>query len=264
MKAVYGIAFLGLAMACLLCNVAMGEAAHSVTGSNLSPQGDTIQQQLHQLQEQITSLSARVEKIESLIAAAQGPQKATVRLDGALRLGNPKATIGIVEFSDYQCPFCRRFHADAFPQLEKTYINSGKVALIVRDFPLDFHPAAMRAALAVNCAGLQNVKRFWDVQDELFAHQDRLGDDLYKEIIHKFGLDQNIFEACMNDAARKKQVEDELRYAETLGVQGTPTFFVGRIDGDQLVDAVPMVGAQPYEAFVKVLEELIKDEKKPT
>jgi protein-disulfide isomerase len=196
------------------------------------------------------------------VPAQAQPQKVTVRLGDAPRLGDPKAKFGIVEFSDFQCPFCRRFHAETFPQLQKSYIEAGKVALIVKNFPLDFHQGAMSAALAVNCVGKQDAKRFWDVQGDLFAHQDRLGDDLYRELVKNYGLDQQKFASCVADAGQKKRVEDDLRYAQSLGVEGTPTFFIGRIEGDQLVDATPLVGAQPYPAFTQIIESLSKQQDK--
>jgi len=221
-----------------------------------------VREQLRNMRDEIKNLSGRLEKIEALIPSAKEPEKVTMRLGDALMLGDRDAKLGIVEFSDYQCPFCRRFHTDTFPQLQENYIDAGKVALIVKNFPLDFHPAAMNAALAVTCAGVQDVKRFWDVQGDLFDNQKRLGADLYMELIKKYGLDQQKFDACMSDGARKKKVQEDLKYAQSLGVQGTPTFFIGYIEGDQLVDAMPLVGAQTYSVFAQVIESMSKQQGK--
>lgn len=232
------------------------------TGGDVSRQMAEVRKQLHAVQDEMGKLSGRVEKLEALVPSQKQPEKVSLRLGDAPRLGDPKAKLGIVEFSDYQCPFCRRFHLETLPQLQKSYIDAGKVALMVKGFPLDFHPQAMNAALAMNCFGNQDAKKFWDVQGDLFAHQDRLGEDFYKELVKKYALDQQKFESCVGDAKQKKLVEDDLRYAQSLGVEGTPTFYIGRIEGDQLVDAIPLVGAQPYPVFAQIIESLSKEQSK--
>jgi protein-disulfide isomerase len=254
---------IGVLSLAVLLNSYNGAYADGVNAEgDLSRQMTEMRKQLREIQDEVGKLSGRIEKLEALVPAQAQPQKVTVRLGDAPRLGDPKAKFGIVEFSDFQCPFCRRFHAETFPQLQKSYIEAGKVALIVKNFPLDFHQGAMSAALAVNCVGKQDAKRFWDVQGDLFAHQDRLGDDLYRELVKNYGLDQQKFASCVADAGQKKRVEDDLRYAQSLGVEGTPTFFIGRIEGDQLVDATPLVGAQPYPAFTQIIESLSKQQDK--
>jgi protein-disulfide isomerase len=246
---------------CLLLNsygAAHADPTGGGNGGDVSRQLTEIQKQLREMHDEIEKLSGRLEKIEALVPEQKPPQKVNVRLGNAIRLGDPGAKLGIVEFSDYQCPYCRRFYLQTFPQLQKSYIDAGKVALLVKDFPLDFHPQAMNAALAMNCFGSQDAKKFWDIQQELFAHQDRLGEDFYKELVKKYALDQQKFESCVGDAKQKKAVEDDLQYGQSLGVEGTPTFFIGRIEGGQLVDALPLVGAQPYPMFSQVLDSLIK------
>jgi protein-disulfide isomerase len=244
------------------CGVAY--AAPAGTEQDISRQMTEIQKQLREVRDEMGKLSGRLEKLEALVRMPKQPQKVNVRLDNAPRLGDSGAKLGIVEFSDYQCPYCRRFYLQTFPQLQKSYIDAGKVALIIRDFPLDFHPQAMGASLALHCVGKQDAKKFWDVQGDLFAHQDRLGNPFYRELVKKYGLDQQKFDTCVGDAAQKKQIEDNLQYAQTLGVEGTPTFFIGRIEGNQLVDATPLVGAQPYPVFVRIIDSLSKQQDKGT
>lgn len=254
-----------LGVLCLLLNPCAATAAANAganSDAGLAQQIKQMQKQLRDMQDEIGKLSGRLEKIEALIPSPKPPQKVNVRLGKALRLGDPKAKLGIVEFSDYQCPYCRRFYLQTFPQLQKSYIDSGKLALLVKNFPLDFHPHAMNAALAMNCFGDQDANKFWDIQHELFSHQDRLGQAFYKELVKKYGLNQKKFESCVGDAAQRKRVNDDLKYAQSLGVQGTPTFFIGRIQGDQLVDATPVVGAQPYPVFEKIIDSLTKQKDK--
>ena len=252
---------LGLLTLCLL-PLPCGTAYAAPAGADISRQMAEIQKQLREMREEMGKLSGRLDRLEAL--APKQPRQVNVRLDNAPRLGDAGAKLGIVEFSDYQCPYCRRFYLQTFPQLQKTYLDAGKVALIVKDFPLGFHPHAMGASLALHCVGKQDARKFWDVQGELFVHQDRLGDAFYKELVKKYGLDEQKFEACVGDAAQKKQVEDSLQYAQTLGVEGTPTFFIGRIEGNQLVDATPLVGAQPYPVFARIIDSLSKQQDKGT
>ena len=256
------LAVLSLFMLLIPGGAVAAESAAGNPEAEMARQMKEMQKQLHDMQDEIGKLSGRLEKIEALIPSPKPQQKVNVRLGKALRLGDPKAKLGIVEFSDYQCPYCRRFYLQTFPQLQKSYIDGGKLALLVKNFPLDFHPHAMNAALAMNCFGEQDAKKFWDIQEELFSHQDRLGQAFYKELVKKYGLNQKKFESCVGDAEQKKRVNDDLKYAQSLGVQGTPTFFIGRIQGDQLVDATPLVGAQPYPVFEKIIDSLTKEKDK--
>lgn len=228
----------------------------SDAGVDVSRQLLEIQKQLRVLSSDMKTLSGRVDKIEAMIPVRNKPRKVNVSLGDSPWLGDSKAKLGIVEFADYQCPYCRRFYVQTFARLQKTYIDVGKLALIVKDFPLDFHPKAMGATLALHCMGKQDPTKFWDVQGELFTHQNRLGSDLYKELVKKYGLNQRQFDACISDADQKKRVEDSLEYAQSLGVNGTPTFFIGRIVGHQIVDATPLVGAQPYPVFTRIIDSI--------
>jgi len=244
---------LGALFLCLVFNIHNSAFAAEPSG-DIARQLKDVQKQLREMRDEMGKLSGRLEKIEALIPPPRKPQKVTVNLHGAPLFGNPKATIGIVEFSDYQCPYCRRFHLETFPQLQKSYIDPGKVAFAVKNFPLDFHPLAMDAALTVNCARQQNIKAFWDIQGEMFLHQNRLGKALYDQLVKRYGLDHNKFSNCLAEAKQRDSIAEDLNYARRLGVQGTPTFFIGRLEGDQLVDAVRLVGAQPYREFARILD----------
>jgi protein-disulfide isomerase len=240
------------------CGMAYANAAAARPTGDIASQLQEIQDQLRELRTEMGNLSGRLEKIEALIPSPGKPEKLTVNLDGAPMLGQHNAKIGMVEFSDYQCPFCRRFHLETFPQLQKTYIDSGKLVFAIKNFPLDFHPLAMDAAVAVSCARRQNIKVFWDVQGELFSHQDRLGKDFYNELAKRYGLDPKKFSSCMTENKQREGIMQDLKYAQSLGVEGTPTFFIGRLEGDRLVDAVRVVGAQPARVFARVLDSFIK------
>jgi protein-disulfide isomerase len=256
MRLLTGLKILGLCVLSTMSGSVFAATANADAGGDVSRQLSDIQKQLRDLSNDMKKLSGRVDNIEAMIPVRKKPQKVDVSLGGSPWLGDSKAKLGIVEFADYQCPYCRRFYIQTFPRLQKSYIDAGKLALIVKDFPLDFHPKAMGASLALHCVGKQDPTKFWDVQGELFTHQDRLGLDLYRELVKKYGLNQGQFDTCINDADQKKQVEDSLEYAQTLGVEGTPTFFIGRIVGGQIVNATPLVGAQPYPVFTRIIDSI--------
>ena len=247
------------------CSMAYADTAAAPPAVDIANQLQEIREQLRELHAEMGSISGRLKKIEDLIPSPHKPEKLTVNLDGAPMLGERNAKVGMVEFSDYQCPYCRNFHLETFPQLQKTYIDSGKLVFAVKNFPLDFHPRAMDAAVAVSCARQQNIKAFWDVQGELFSHQNRLGKDLYNELVKRYGLDRKKFSKCMTDDKQKVAITRDLKYAQSLGVRGTPTFFIGRLEGDQLVDAVRVVGAKPARVFTRLLDSFVNpDAGKPT
>ena len=185
------------------------------------------------------------------------PTPETVDLDENRALGSADAEVAIVEFSDYQCPYCQRFFLQTFPELEKSYIETGKVRFFFRDFPLErIHPQAKAAAIAANCAARQGA--YWDMHHGLFENQKKLGAELYEELAKEIGLDIAAFQSCLVEPSESKKVDQELAYGQSLTVQGTPHYFVGRIEGGQLVDVKRVNGAQPFEAFSKVIDSLLQ------
>lgn len=170
--------------------------------------------------------------------------------------GKDSAKVTIVEFSDFQCPFCGRFYTDTLPQIRKEYIDTGKVKLYYRHFPLDFHPAAFPGAVASECANEQG--QFWTFHDKVFSGQDKIGaqgmtaDQItqqYKTWATEIGLDATKFNSCYDSQKFKEQVTSDQADGKTAGVSGTPTFY---INGTQLV------GAQPYAAFKAAIDQELK------
>lgn len=234
-------------------------AMQSAAADAKSPAGDAgklekLTRQVADLREALQILSNRVNRLAS--QTRQAPQRESVALDGAPVLGDQRAKIGIVEFSDFQCPYCRRFHELVYPMLKSRYIDSGKVDFIVRDFPLYFHKHALNAAIAVNCMRDQKPSAFWDIQHEMFTHQKSFGKDYYKKVAKKFGADGTRYRSCVGDPKQKAQIQEALNYGQAAGVSGTPTFFIGRIKGDRLVDAVRLEGVQPLSVFSQVIGSL--------
>ena len=184
----------------------------------------------------------------SVTAAA--PQVSLVRDH---RLGDPQAGIGIVEFSDYQCPYCRGFHQELFPQLKQKYIDSGLVQFIHKDLPLTtIHAQAMPAALAAVCAGEQG--RFWVMYNALF--ENTLDPALYPGLAQQLGLDAAKFAACLKNPASGRVILRDLSEARRLGISGTPSFLIGRIEGNVLTVVAMAKGAPSWEAFSREIDAL--------
>lgn len=178
-----------------------------------------------------------------------------VNLDGDLRLGSLDARIGIVEFSDYECPYCRGFHYQIFPRLKKEYVDTGIVQFIHKDLPLtSIHPQAMPAAVAANCAGAQD--RFWQMHEALYANHGRLASVLYPQLARDLGLDEEKFTACLGDTVHMHAVMRDIAAARGLGITGTPSFVIGEIQGSTMTVVRMAKGVPGFEAFVQEIEKL--------
>jgi protein-disulfide isomerase len=216
---------------------------------------EQLQSDLTALRADVAALTDRFDRLNRQLSPPE-PPRVSIGFAGRPVLGERSAGIGIVEFSDFECPFCRRFHATVHPLLKQEYIDTGKVQMIFRDLPLDFHPRARGAALAANCVGEQG--QYWNMVDALFDAQDSLGDELYRELAGKFGVDMGRFQACLQDAASVHTIEQSLQEAAAFGIDGTPTFLIGRVEGERLVDAHVVVGAQPYPALAQLIDSFLE------
>lgn len=173
--------------------------------------------------------------------------------------GDPNAPITIIEFSDFQCPFCKKFHATTLPLLEKNYIDTGKVKFVYRDFPIkSIHPNAASAALASECADDQNL--FWQYHDSVFENQRNWEGlskssavNVFKQYASELGIDMDEFNQCFETAKHLTEVNGDLQDGVSYGVTGTPGFFVGN---DEL-GYVKIIGAQPYSVFERLIEDQI-------
>jgi protein-disulfide isomerase len=190
------------------------------------------------------------------VAAAQPAAPAVpartvdVSLDDDAVKGDANAPVVIVEFTDYECPFCGRHFVQTHARLVEQYIETGKVKLIVRDYPLSFHPHAQKAAEAAECAGEQGDDHYWAMHDQLFANQASLGVDNYKRWAGELGLDQAAFDQCLDSGAMADEVANDLVDGTAYGVTGTPIFFInGRM----------VSGAQPFAVFEAVIEKALED-----
>jgi protein-disulfide isomerase len=176
-------------------------------------------------------------------AQQQAPQRYPVPIDDDPTLGSPDAPITIIEFSDYQCPYCTKWHLEVFPRLMGQY--SGQIRFVYRDFPLvSIHPEAIPAAEAANCAGEQGD--YWGFHEKLFdGGSSALGSEVYTRYAEELGLEMTSFTECIETHRYQAEVQADFDYAAQLGVRSTPTFFI---------NGIPFVGAQPFEAFQQLID----------
>ena len=161
--------------------------------------------------------------------------------------GPDKAPVTIVEFSDFQCPFCGR----EFQVVEKVMKDyDGKVRLVFRNFPLEFHPFAAKAAEAGACAADQG--KFWQLHDKMFTNQEKLGVDDLKGYAKAIGLDTAKFDKCLDSGEKKEQVAEDQKAGAAAGVNGTPAFFV---------NGIFINGAQPYDQFKQAIDRELNNKK---
>jgi protein-disulfide isomerase len=211
-------------------------------------QADQILNELRQIRQLLERQQAQAPRPQEEQAT-----KAKLNLAGFAMLGSKEAPLTIVEFTDYQCPFCQRFHATSFAELKKNYIDTGKVRFYSRDLPLDFHPNAMRAAEAARCASDQG--QFWQLRDVMGANPNKLDMDSLMADAADLKMDVNAFRACVESEKYKNAVQTDVLEAMKIGASGTPTFVIGKSTPDG-VDGDLVVGAQPYPMFDQKLKEL--------
>jgi protein-disulfide isomerase len=183
---------------------------------------------------------------------------ANVGISGNPIEGKKDAPVTLVEFSDYQCPFCSRFFQTTLPTLTKEYIDTGKVRYAFRDFPLDqIHPHARKAAEAAHCAGDQG--KYWEMHDLLFQNQKALEVEKLKAYAKTLNLDATAFNACLDGGKYGTKVEKNLKDGVTAGVRGTPAFFVGKTRPDDTIEGVMISGAHPFPVFRQAIDRLLQE-----
>jgi protein-disulfide isomerase len=188
---------------------------------------------------------------------AAAPTTATVSIDDDAVLGNKEtATMAIVEFSDYECPFCKRHFTDTYQQIKREYIDSGKAILVFRDFPLSFHdPLATIEAMAAECVqDLAGDSKYYEYHDLVFTATTSNGAGLEKTKLYDFakqiGVDADKFNECLDTEKFKAEVQKDMADGQAVGVSGTPGFIVGKFDkGTGNVSGDIISGAVGFETF---------------
>lgn len=220
-------------------------------------QADAILNELRQIHQLLQNQQGAVAQPKPAVAqAATPPDKVTMSVgQGWYALGREDAPVTMVEFADYQCPFCRRFETQSFAQLKKDYIDTGKVRFVSRDLPLEFHPNAPAAANAARCAGEQ--KKFWEIHDAIMQDTSSdLSPDAILKYAQKVNLDIPSFKTCLDQKKYVAAIQKDTADAGQLGISGTPSFVIGRTAKDQ-IDGVRIVGAVPYSVFDSTIKDML-------
>lgn len=191
---------------------------------------------------------AAVQEESSVTTAVPQVTRYAVPVDDDPALGPADAPITIVEFSDFECPFCQKWNSEVYGKLKEQYPD--QVRLVYRDFPLEsIHANAFPAAEAANCANEQG--QFWPFHDKLFSMEQGLSTQAYTQYASDLGLNLDDFKACLESGKYKPEVQADFDFAANLGVRSTPTFFI---------NGIALVGAQPFEVFQEVIEKELAGE----
>ena len=178
-------------------------------------------------------------------------------LKGEPILGRTNAPITIVEFSDFECSYCRRFHEQVFPKIKRQYIDTGLVRFVHKDLPLPFHSDALTAAAAARCAGEQN--RYWDFYSALFDQQNCLSCKGVLTIAAEEQLDTAALQTCMERKATVALINANSSEASLHNISATPTFVIGPSQSDGSLDGQVIEGAMPWSTFKSIIDKALRD-----
>lgn len=192
------------------------------------------------------------------LRATLGRPRAFIELAGAPQKGSPDALVALVEFSDYECPFCIRHFRETMPLIEKNYISTGKVLYAFRDYPIDqLHPQAIKAHEAARCGAEQD--KFWPMHTTLFGAPAQHSVGGIEATATQAGLDLQKFRECIASGRTTAGIRKTAELAEAFGANGTPAFFIGVIDKatNQVKVTRVISGALPFAQFAQALEAAI-------
>jgi protein-disulfide isomerase len=237
--------------------ITIGIAAFFAGSYSTNLNSDQISQE--EFKNEIAKLELKI--LEKQLPTKQPSIPIKISIDNDPIIGNPNAPITIIEFSDFQCPFCARFHVETLPSIMNEYINDGQVKLVFRDFPIQsIHPNALPASVAAECANEQ--KKFKEMHDVLFENQKEWSNQsidnamiTFNQYASKMGLEEEKFDSCLKNGKYIEEIQKDLDDGRTYGISGTPGFFVGN---DQ-IGFVELKGAQPFENFKKVIDSQLKN-----
>jgi protein-disulfide isomerase len=212
-------------------------------------------EQAQEMINELKQIRQTLEKMQSPQAAPAPDDKVSYKLSpGGFSMGDAKAPLVMVEYTDFQCPFCQQFHNTAFAQIKANYIDTGKIRFVSRDFPLDFHDNARRAATAGRCAAEQG--KYWEMRHVMIVNADQLKPDSLVSYAGQVKMDPAKFKGCLDSDKFKAQIDQDIAEGGVAGVQGTPSFVIGHLENDKL-SGVRLVGAMPYAQFDAKIQEML-------
>lgn len=242
----------------LLCN---GSAF-----SQTSPELQQLRRQIEELKAGQDAMQKDVKAIKEMFEAmrprtAAGPtleKPILVSIEGGAIKGEANAKVTLVEFTDYQCPFCARHFKNTLPQLDKEYVKTGKLKYVLREFPIpSLHPQAVKAAEAANCSGDQG--KYWEMHSRLFANQKAFAPEQLLTHAKAVGVEAVQFKSCLDSGKYAAKVQKDIADGKQAGTRGTPTFFLGMTEPQKSeIKAIKrIVGAQSFDNFKQAIDELL-------
>jgi protein-disulfide isomerase len=230
----------------------------------------SIQQEIVDLKQQIEALVSEQREIIDLLNELKHklptnsstpplPQPplspSAIDIQGKSFRGESSASVALVEYSDFECPYCGMYEREISPRILENYIKTGRVRLFYRELPL--YPHALSAARAARCAGEQG--NYWEMHERLYAKQTALSDPSLLDRAKTLGLDAKKFSECLSSDRYSNEIRKSMAEAQWMGVEGTPTFFIGTIgpDGDVVKITKKIVGTHPYMVFQSALDEAL-------
>lgn len=221
-----------------------------------------VEEEIASLRKELELIKKELAEIKSLLRGAFRARRppstaAVVSVSDRPSLGRQDAPVTMVEFSDYQCPFCKRHSLTVFPIIKKDYIDTGKLRYVFRDFPIaNLHPQAKKAHEAAHCAGEQN--KYWEMHEILFKNSKGLSVKVLKEYAGDIGIEGDEFNDCLKSGKYSREIEREIADGSKAGVRGTPSFFIGPSGSGEKITGTMVRGAQPLSRFRQVIENLLR------
>ena len=219
---------------------------------------DSNQISQKELNEAIAKLELKI--LQNKLPSSQPIIELKISADNDPIIGNSNAPITIIEFSDFQCPFCAKFHIQTLPKIMEEYIKDGKVKLVFRDFPIQsIHSNALLASAAAECANEQG--KFKEMHDKLFENQNEWNSKNTDNVIilfNQYSLEMEIeeekFDSCLRNGKYVKEIQKDLEDGRAYGISGTPGFFIGNDE----IGFIELKGAHPFENFKGIIETQLK------
>jgi protein-disulfide isomerase len=253
-----------------VCIIAVLLAGCHAPASGQTPADlSAIRSELAALREAQDATRKDIEAIRALLEQAMGPRPAgagpaqgaaiaPLNIAGRPARGSAKATVTVVEYSDYACPYCGQYATQTYPQIVRDYIQTNKIRYVFKNYPIaQLHPNAFRAYEAAACAGDQG--HYWEMHDRIFADQQNLTLEGFIERARALNLDATRLRNCIEGPAHDDLIREDIDEAIRGGVRGTPVFALAFTDpkGEVATPVRVLVGAQPYQAFKDAIDALL-------
>lgn len=241
--------------------------AKAAPSRSLQAQIEDLRRGQEQIQKELAELKAllmeRSAKAEAP-AAKMPPPMVSLNVHGEPFRGSAAARVAILEYSDFDCTYCARYAKEIYPLIDHAYVQSGKVKYFFRDLPSPEHPNALFKARVARCAGEQD--HYWEAHDRLFQDQKPFDGPGLTRFTKEVGLDEPAFQACISSDRHLEAIQRSAGLASNMRINGTPAFLIGVLsdDGSVIRASKIFLGAESFEAFRSVLDELLKPASAPT